>query len=337
MKKYVLLFIILITSLFVVIYCRHQEPAYILNQGNIYGTVYHIKYEHPAGKNLHPEIKREMSLLDTSLSTYIPESVISKINNNVPDVEPDEYFIRVFTKATEISEKTNGAFDMTVAPLVNAWGFGFTDATEVDSSLIDSLLEYVGYQKIRLEDKKIVKEHANIMLDGNAIAKGFSVDVVGKYLEKEDIKNYMVEIGGEVRARGKNKEGNYWRIGIDKPIDDPTVSNRELQGIVELRDKSLATSGNYRRFYIKDGRKYAHTIDPKTGYPIRHELLSASVFAGDCMTADAYATAFMVMGLKKSINIVSSDPELEAYFIYTDADGQNQVLYSEGVKDMLIQ
>lgn len=224
---------------------------------------------------------------------------------------------------------------MTVAPLVNAWGFGFKNKLDPDSIPVDSLLELVGYKKVHLIDGKLLKDDPRIMFDASAIAKGYGVDVVADFLESKGVENYMVEIGGEIRAKGKNNKGKIWRVGIDKPIDDPSSLSREIQDVIELGKGAMATSGNYRQFYIKDGKKYAHTIDPRLGYPVQHSLLSASVIAPDCMTADAYATAFMVLGLEKSIEIVEKDTLMEAYFIYSDNDGNLKTFTTAKLKEMI--
>ena len=322
-------------TLIVTIFSGCQPKGkYISNEGLIYGTIYHITYENPSGENLKDEIEYEMNLLNRSLSTFDSTSVISKINNNQP-VELDEYFLSVFTKATEVSKNSDGAFDMTVAPLVNAWGFGFKNKENITDELIDSLLMITGYEKIKLENGKIVKAHPSTMLDGSAIAKGFACDIVADYLRKKGCQNFMVEIGGEVVASGKNNKGRTWSIGISKPDDNEFLSNQNLKAIVQLPERALATSGNYRNYYIENGKKYAHTIDPKTGYPVEHSLLSTTVLADNCMTADAYATAFMVLGLEKSITLSKQVPEIEVYFIYADEDGSYQSYVSEGFKKLL--
>ncbi|MEL7589211.1 MAG: FAD:protein FMN transferase [Prolixibacteraceae bacterium] len=306
-----------------------QPAAYISNEGMIYGTTYHITYESPDGQDLQNGIEAEMEKLDYSMSTFKPNSTLSKINQN-RDTVPDEYFLTVYNKAVEVSEATNGAFDITVAPMVNAWGFGFKNKQQITPELIDSLKQLVGFKKIKLENGRIVKGHPGTMLDCSAIAKGFACDLAGQYLKKKGCKNYMVEIGGEVVALGKNKKGNYWRIGISRPTDDVFASQQNLKAIVELKDKALATSGNYRNFYVEGGKKYAHTIDPKTGYPVQHSLLSSTVLANDCMTADAFATGFMVLGIEKSIEIANSRDDLDVYFIYADENGGYKTYVSDG-------
>jgi thiamine biosynthesis lipoprotein len=249
----------------------------------------------------------------------------------------DLYFLATLKRGEEISRITDGAFDMTVAPLVNAWGFGFKNKLDPEMIPVDSLLEITGYTKVRIEDGKVIKDDPRIMFDASAIAKGYGVDVVADFLEQQGVTNYMVEIGGEIRAKGKNDKGRIWRVGIDKPIDDPSTMSREIQDVIQMENGALATSGNYRQFYIKDGKKYAHTIDPRIGYPVQHSLLSASVFAPDCMSADAYATSFMVLGLEESIVIVEKDSLLEAYFIYTDSLGNYQSYFTEGLKNSIIK
>ena len=310
-----------------------REQAFTYNEGSIFGTYYHFKYFHPSGEDLHDEIQSLLKEFDSSLSTYNPESLISRVNSNDPEVEADDYLVSCFNKAQAIAADTGGAFDITVGPLVNAWGFGFSKREEITPELIETILEYTGYQKVKLSGNKIIKEFPEIQLDVNAIAKGMAVDVVAEFLLRNGCTDYMVEIGGEVVARGKNPKNVYWRIGINKPVDNPILDQQELQTVMELRDTAMATSGNYRNFYIKDGVKYAHSIDPFTGYPVQHSLLSATVLAPDCMTADAYATAFMVMGMDKAIPIVERHPEMKALFIFSDASGQHQVWESKRFGD----
>ncbi len=312
-----------------------NKSKYVFNEGFVFGTIYHIVYESPEGKDLSKGIEEEMAKLGNSFSTFIDTSVISKVNKNEP-VKLDSHFLKVFNKAMEVSEKTDGAFDITVMPMVNAWGFGFKNKEKITPELIDSLKKIVGYKKIALENGKIVKQYPATMLDCSAIAKGYSCDVIGEFLESKGCKNYMVEIGGEVVAKGVNKKGKLWSIGISDP-DESAFFTQELQAIVQLSDRALATSGNYRNFYVEDGKKYAHTIDPKTGYPVQHSLLSATVLAANCMTADAYATAFMVMGLEKGVELSKQIPEIDVYFIYADTDGMNKIYMSDSFKSMLVE
>ncbi len=328
--------ILLILSISLVFsFCTEQPKKFFNNEGLIFGTSYHIVYKND--KDVHDGIRTKMNEFNISLSTYEKKSVISKINSN-EDVELDDYFICVFNKAVEISGKTDGAFDITVAPLVNAWGFGFSKRDKVSPQLIDSLLQFVGMDKVKISGGRVVKSDPGVMLDASAIAKGYGVDVIAEYFESLGVNDYLVEIGGEIRVSGHNMRGIPWHVGIDKPVDDPKVLHRELQEIIEFTDGALASSGNYRNFYVKDGKKYAHTINPKTGYPIQHELLSASVIAPDCMTADSYATAFMVLGLEKAKEIVKKTPNLEAYFIYRGENSDTlSVFYTDGFGKLIVK
>jgi len=307
-----------------------EAATYHNEKGLIFGTMYSITYEHE--KSLRLDIDKELERFDASLSMFNESSIISRINRN-GDVTVDSLFANVFRQAMKISEATDGNFDITVAPLVNAWGFGFTENISPTDAKIDSLLQIVGWQKIQLSSEgKIIKEDPRIMLDCSAIAKGYAVDVIANLLKSNGVQNYMVDIGGEVDVAGVNPTGNLWRIGINKPEDDPLSRNQSLQTILEVSGLGIATSGNYRNFYYKDGMKYAHTIDPKTGRPVQHSILSSTVIAKDCMTADAYSTAFMVMGLEKARSLVESHPELDAYFIFSDEKGDFQTYMTEGMK-----
>ncbi|PLX18264.1 MAG: thiamine biosynthesis protein ApbE [Salinivirgaceae bacterium] len=323
--------ILIIAILF--IGCQPDKKPYIKNQGQAHGTFYHVSYDSPNGKDFHDLLKASMERIDKSLSTYDPISVISRINQNDSSVVLDDHFLNVYKKALEISKETHGAFDITVAPLVNAWGFGFTEPQRTDDKSIEHILSYTGYERVHLINGKLHKDTSTIQLDASAIAKGYSVDMAALVLENQGIKNYMVEIGGEIRVKGVNEQGNPWRIGIDEPTDDQSPAERKLQRIINISDAAMATSGNYRQFYIKNGKKYAHTINPKTGYPVQHSLLSASVVAPDCMTADAYATAFMVLGYHASKDIMEKHPEMEAYFILSGTDENTyEVKYTKGME-----
>jgi thiamine biosynthesis lipoprotein len=316
--------------------CVKTRPAYITNEGLIYGTIYHTKYESPGGEDFHNSIKEELNKLDLTFSTFNNESVISKINRNEP-AEPDSHFIAVFKKSREISAISKGAFDVTVAPLVNAWGFGFEKRATITPALIDSIKQFVGFGKVRLTGNHFEKDDPRVMLDFSAIAKGYTVDVIASLLEQKGCSNYMVEIGGEVVAKGVNHRGVTWRIGINEPNDNESLVPQKLHAIVGLQNKAVATSGNYRNFYIENGKKYAHTINPHTGYPVNHNMLSASVMANDCMTADGLATACMVLGVEKTLDLLSGYEGADFYLIYADSAGQHQVLYTEGFKNAMIE
>ena len=316
--------------------CTNSPAKYIYNKGMAYGTTYTITYESPNGKDFQEEITKKFEEYTLMFSTYEKESIISKINDN-QQTELSNQFITCFKKAVEVSEITNGAFDITAGAMVNAWGFGPDKKERMTQEKVDSLIEITGYHKIRLQDGKIIKDNPNIKIDMIAISKGYTSDLIGNFLAENGCKNYMVEIGGEVAAKGINERGKTWSIGINKPDEDALFGSSGLQAKVKLSDHGLATSGNYRNFYVEDGKKYAHTIDPKTGYPVQHSLLSSSVVANDCMTADAFATAFMVLGLEEGIEIANKVAAIEVFFIYADEQGNNQVYMSEGFKKYLIE
>ena len=323
------------------IYIARQEHSktYRHAEGSIFGTIYHITYE--ADRDLQPDMVEALMRVDNSLSMFNDSSVISRINRGEDvDLSKQRMFVEVFQLAQTISKETNGAFDITVAPLVNAWGFGFKNDTKPSPAAIDSLRQFIGYQNVNIVNHQVQKTDPRTMLDCSAIAKGYGTDVVARLLRSKDVSNFMIEIGGEVVVAGKNDRGGPWRIGVTKPTEDPENQNNELQAVLSLPYhnstntskhtlSALATSGNYRNFYYKDGKRYAHTIDPRTGYPVQHNILSATVIAPNCATADAYATSFMVLGLDSAKQVLAHHPELLAYLIYTDEKGQYATWQSE--------
>lgn len=311
-----------------------QEPMRI--EGLAQGTSYHITYFDSKNRDLQPEIEKILTDFDKSVSTYVPTSIISRVNSNDKKVTVDKYFIACFNKAKEVWKNTNGAFDPTVYPLVNAWGFGPGKKQKIEKSKIDSILKFVGFNLIELKGNKVIKKDPRVSLDFNAFAQGYSVDVVSEFLNSKGITSYIVEIGGEVYARGKKPNSDNWKIGIEKPIDNKESSNA-YKAFVKLENLAIATSGNYRRFVIEDGVKYHHHIDPKTGYPTKNNLLSASVFTKECISSDANATGILVMGLDKAKEFLAAHPELQAYLIYSDDKGNYQVYETEGLKAILIE
>ena len=317
------LLILLIGSILII--RQQRSMPYQHDSGTVFGTVYHITYQ--SSDNLQAEIENELKKVDQSLSPFNETSIISRVNRN-EKVEVDGMFTEVFCLAEQISQDTDGAFDITVAPMVNVWGFGFKKGVEPSKQVLDSIRTLVGYRKVKLAGKHIVKQNPNIMLDCSAIAKGYGSDVVARFLKQKGIQNFMVEIGGEVVTFGNSEKRVPWRIGVNKPTEDSLSTNGELQTVLNVTDIAMATSGNYRNFYYKNGKKYAHTIDPKTGCPVQHNILSATVLAKDCAVADAYATSFMVMGLDGARKILEKHPELLAYLIYSDAKGNNKIWYS---------
>lgn len=326
------LLVLLIGSIFIII--QQRSTPYQQNQGFIFGTIYHITYQND--KNLQPEIEAELKKVNMTFSTFENSSVISQINQNKP-VKVNDMFEEVFILAENVSVETSGAFDVTVAPLVNLWGFGFGNRQKPSVQKIDSLRQIVGFRKVTLSGGYIKKENPAIMLDFSGIAKGYGSDIVARYLRKKGIANFMVEIGGEVVTSGLNEKRVPWRIGVTKPSDNKTDVNQEVQTVLNVTNKSMATSGNYRNFYYKNGKKYAHTIDPSTGYPVQHTLLSSTVLAKNCATADAYATAFMVLGIEKAKVVLEQHPELMAYFIYAGEKGELKTWYSPSMKGKIVK
>lgn len=298
-----------------------EKTSYFQNQGKVFGTYYNIRYS--ATADLEEGILASLQQVDNSLSTFNPQSTISLINSDKGPTT-DSLFEVVYNTAKSVSEITDGAFDITVAPLVNAWGFGFKNKENVTPELIDSLLQFVGYEKIDLVEHHITKTDSRIMLDASAIAKGFGCDVVAHYLNEQGCENYLVDIGGEVVCHGVNQNGDAWSIGITKPEDDVTCQVNEIQEIIQANDLCMATSGNYRQFYYEGEQKRSHTIDPRTGYPVGHNLLSATVVAESCMKADALATACMVLGTEKALDLIKKTPNTACYLIYA-ADNGTQI------------
>ncbi len=312
--------------------CRKAQ-VYDSFNGFVQGTTYSMVFENSGRhdvQDLKSKVEKILSDFDMSLSLYKDSSILSKVNRN-EDVVPDNFFIEAFNKSIQITQITDGAFDITVGPLVKAWGFGPDAHKNFSETRRDSLLKLVGMDKVRITNGRIVKDDPHIMLDFNAIAQGYSVDVICDYFNSIGIKSYLVEIGGEVRVRG-DKGGVLWRIGIDRPSENNIIPGNDLQAVISLKDRSLATSGNYRKFFVENGIKYSHTIDPRTGYPARNQLLSATIIADSCATADGIATACMVMGKDKTIEFLGFHPEYEAFLVYSDESGNFITWTSENLK-----
>jgi FAD:protein FMN transferase len=313
--------------IFAVFSCTPTGKKLVAYDGFTQGTTFSVKFYASADSTgIKQGIDSILSAINHTASVYDTNSIISKVNAN-REVGLDPDFIRIFNKSQEISKATGGCFDITVGELVRAWGFGLKNKTELSQSDVDSLLRYTGYRNLSLKDNKLNKKFPQTKLDFNAIAQGYTVDMVADYLLKNTDSGFLVEIGGEVRANGRKRNSDDWVIGIEKPALSET-DEQSIQEKITLFNKSVSTSGNYRKFFIKDGIRYSHTIDPQTGYPVHHSLLSVSVIAEDCTTADAYATAFMVMGVEKAKDFLARHPGLQAYFIYSDRAGKNQVFYT---------
>jgi len=308
----------------------------VMFQGQAQGTNYAITYFDYKGRVFQTQIDSILEEFDLSVSMWVPESIISRTNRGDSLVKPDAWFTDIFNRSVAISENTGGAFDFTIGPLVNAWGFGFKGKMKMDSLLVDSLRALVDFRAVRLDNGKIIKDKAEIQFDFNAIAQGYAVDVTGNFLESKGVKNYLIDIGGEVLGKGQKPDGSSWIVGIENPATD-SLAERSLNSKVKLKNKALATSGNYRKYYEENGIRYSHTIDPKTGYPVRHSLLSVSVLADDCATADGYATAFMVMGFEKAKAFAENQPGLEAYFISASKIGLFETYATEGFKEIIVE
>ena len=307
----------------------------VSNYGYTQGTTYNIRYMSADAVDHQSDIDSILHAVDRSLSTYVEESVISKINKN-ESMQTDSLFRRVFETAMMIASETDGAFDPTIAPVVNFWGFGFEEIPQKDENMLTDLMKTVGYEKLTIQDSLVVKSDPNTQIDFNAIAQGFTVDLIGEHLQKLGVTNYMIEIGGELKCHGLNADGELWRIGIDKPSE--TIQQDRFQAIIEVPDKAVASSGNYRKFKVDEehGTKYAHTIHPKTGKPVQTNLLSVTIVSESCMLADAIATACMVMGVEKSIEFIKNKPELDALLIYSGSKGEWLQYQTEGFKKMSV-
>ena len=316
--------ILLIVGTILIIRNQNITP-YHNDKGMVFGTTYSITYQ--ADSSLHTSIKKELQKVDEALSPFNKQSVITAVNEN-RNMTVNKMFADVFLMAEKISEDTDGAFDITVAPLVNAWGFGFKSGKHPSRHDIDSLKTIIGYKKVSLNDLRVTKTDPRVMLDCSSIAKGYGSDAVAAMLERHGVKNYMVEIGGEIVTKGISQKRMPWKIGVTKPIDDSLSLSQEIQCIINVTDKAMATSGNYRNFYYHGGKKYAHTIDPRNGYPVEHHLLSASISASTAAASDAYATYCMVLGPEAAKEFILSRPDIGGYLI----SGSNEAM-SEWASD----
>lgn len=309
--------------------------------GQTMGTVYNIKYLDEEERSFKSGVDSLLEVFNASLNHYLPNSEISRFNHgDSSEMETSKidtlyferpFFYPVLQKSEEIVEATNGAFDPTVAPLVNAWGFGPESGDLPDSSAVDSLLSLVGFEKIQFTREYVTKTQPEVQLNFSAVAKGYGVDIIADYLSSKGIENMMVDIGGEIVCKGVNSRGETWRIGIDDPKQSGNMTHA-----LAIDNQAIATSGDYRNFYVRDGKKYSHTINPKTGYQVDHSVLSVSVIADDCITADAYATAFMVLGLEESKKVLEAYPSLDALIIYDDA-GTIKTFQTQGVEENLLE
>ena len=319
------------------ILARHNQPVpYQKDNGLIFGTIYNITYQHAS--NLKADIEAELHRFDGSLSPFNDTAVITRINRG-EDIAGDTLFCNVFRRSMEISHETEGAFDITVAPLANAWGFGFKKGEFPDSATVDSLRQLVGYEKVELTaDGHVRRQDDRMQLSCSAVAKGYAVDVIAQLLRRKGVKNFMVDIGGEVVVSGQNPQGSLWRIGINKPVDDSLSLNQELQTVLTLTDVGIATSGNYRRYYLDaEGHKVAHTIDPRTGRSALSRLLSVTVVAPTCAEADALGTMFLAMGADEALKRVAEMPGMKAYFILAGEGDRYEEYVSPAMEQLILK
>ncbi len=325
MHKFILVFILIFS-----ISCKEKSNFKAIS-GTAFGTTMHVKIKDTSNHNWKKSIDSLVNSVNQSLSTYWKNSIISKINQGDSTVIIDKKYKEVFNKAKRIYKETNGVFDPTIGVLVNAWNFGpEKEIKNLDSVSIKKLMQQVGFNKVSIKNNLVIKEHPKMYIDFNAIAKGYGIDIIGRFIEQKGITDYMVEIGGEVRAKGKNKADKFWRIGIENPNFDGTQSYKK---IISLQNESIATSGTYRKFKIdKNGNRYAHIINTKTGYPSKSNVLSASVIAKlDCADVDGYATAFIAFGLENCKSFLKKHPELKAFIIYVDKNGKLQTFQTENL------
>lgn len=312
-----------------------KKLEYKTIDGFTQGTTYHIVYSTDSPDSLNGIVDKVLADIDNSLSVYNDSSIISRINRG-EDIQPDSLFIVVFNRSAEIYNLSKGAFDISGAPMFDVWGFGFKNKEKVTQKDIDSIKQFVGMDKVKIENGKVVKADPRLSLNANAIAQGYTSDVIAREFDKLGIMNYMIEVGGEIFCKGVNPKGVEWSVGIDKPIEGNVIPGEDLQEILSLSGKGLATSGNYRKFYEEDGKKYAHTIDPRTGYPVTHSLLSATVVAADAMTADALATYFMVVGLEEAKAYLAANTDVDAYLVYSEGE-KFQVYKTSGIKTIKLK
>lgn len=319
---------------------QNVSKDYIVLEGQTMGTYYGLNYADSLGRNVQVAVDSLLEEINLGVSTYIESSLISQFNRSASTFTledttsgPARHFLDNYHAAKAVFRQSEGAFDPTVMPLVNYWGFGYTPKRKVmavDSATVDSLLRFVGFDKVTLTGNVLQKSLPGVQLDFGGCAKGYGVDAICRLIESKGIVNYLVNIGGEVRARGVNAKGEVWVVGINKPEED--VPLETVEAALPLKNRSVSTSGNYRNFYEVNGVKYSHTINPLTGYPERTTLLSASVFAENSLLADAFGTAFMVLGKEKALQLARSLPGLDAYLIYGKEDGSMGVEFTQGIK-----
>jgi len=327
--------VLLITILIVWLYRKNDVSEPIKVEGKTMGTTYHVTYFDKKNRDFKSAIDSLLVVVNKSINNYDSTSEVSRFNRSKAGIAINlPYFFPPIEKAKEIFQASNGAFDPTVMPLVNAWGFGAGKQINPDSAQIDSIKTFVGFEKVRFTKDSIWKSEPRVQLDFGGIGQGYGADVITDFLRAKGISNMLVELGGEGMAVGKNiKTGKSWEIGILDP--NSTYENQFFKAYISLKDKSFTTSGNYFNYRQIDGKKYSHTIDPDTGFPAQHAILSASIFATDCTTADAWGTAMMVMGHEKAIELVKKHPELDVLLMYSNAAGKVETFMTPGIQSFV--
>jgi len=311
-----------------------KPPKKIVLQGLAQGSYYAVTYYDAGNRNFQPNIDSIFHAVDMSVNLWVDSSVISKVNRN-EEVTLDSIFINNFNIAQKAAQLSDGYFDPTISPIVSAWGFSYKSGDSITPQLIDSLKQLVDYRKIRIENGKVIKENPDMKLDFNAIAQGYTSDLIAAFLESRGINNYLVDTGGEIMARGSKPNGQPWIVGIEKPAEN-WDSEQVVQTRIALRDKGLVTSGSTRKYVERNGRRYSHCIDPKTGYPLEHNVLSATVLAENSVWADALASICMVMGMEKSLPLIESMDGVEAFYNFVNEQNKLETFATEGFRKLII-
>jgi thiamine biosynthesis lipoprotein len=325
---------LVILALLALASCDNQ-PKKIILQGLAQGSYYAITYYDEQGRNFQREVDSIFRVVDRSVNLWVDSSVICKVNRN-EEVTLDSIFVDNFRIAQEAARLSGGYFDPTISPIVAAWGFSAKTGDSITPQLIDSLKQLVDYRKVRIENGKVVKENPAMQLDFNAIAQGYTSDMIASFLESRGISNYLVDTGGEIMAKGNKPDGKPWIVGIEKPADN-WDSEQVVQTRIALRDKGLVTSGSTRKYVERNGKRYSHCIDPTTGYPVEHQLLSATVLAEISVWADALASLCMVMGMERSLETIEAMDGVEAYYIFVNAEGELETFATEGFDALIIE
>ncbi|MBK9290133.1 MAG: FAD:protein FMN transferase [Bacteroidetes bacterium] len=329
------IFLAFATLLFALSCRQSPEMKKIVLQGETQGTYYAITYYDPQGRNFQDKVDSVLTVIDNSLSLWIDNSIISRINRGDTSAVPDDHFIYNFLLSKEVSAATDGYFDFTIGPLVSAWGFHRRNKMEMTPQTIDSLKSLVDFRKVRIENNRVVKDDPRISFDFNAVAQGYTVDLIAELFDGLGVQHFIIDIGGEIVARNHKPDGSPWRVGIETPAGSKD-DERKIETIITLENKGLSTSGSYRKYFEQDGRRYSHSIDPTTGYPVQHNLMSVTVLAENAALADAYSTAFMVMGMEKAMEIIPFLGNIEAFFIYFE-DGQYKTKATPGMESLIVE